>query len=166
VNAPVIEPSADPSAPEETAGVPVAPPILYFGALALAIGLQALSPIAPMPEMLGKVGGGLLVALASILGGACLIRFRRAGTAIPTYRPTTTLVADGPYRYSRNPIYVSLTTLYLGLTLLAGSWWGPILLPLVIAVVRYAVIAREEAYLERKFGDAYRDYRSRVRRWI
>jgi protein-S-isoprenylcysteine O-methyltransferase Ste14 len=150
----------------DKSGVPVAPPILYLAALLAAIGLDALWPIAPMPPALSSGGGWALVTIGAVLGVACVVRFRRAGTGIPTYRPTTTLVTDGLYRYSRNPIYVGLAAFYLGLALLAGSWWGFILLPVIVGVVHYIVIAREEAYLERKFGDAYRAYKARVRRWF
>lgn len=152
--------------PRDTSGVPVAPPILYLAVILAAIGLGALWPIAAMPPTLSSGGGWGLVTIGVALGVACVVRFRRAGTGIPTYRPTTTLVTDGLYRYSRNPIYVGLAAIYLGLALLAGSWWGFILLPVIVGIVRHVVIAREEAYLERKFGDAYRAYKARVRRWF
>ena len=80
--------------------------------------------------------------------------------------PTTALVTKGLYSYSRNPIYVALTLIYLGLAIGAGSVWSVIFLVPTLALIRYGVIAREERYLERKFDGAYIDYRNRVRRWI
>jgi len=75
-------------------------------------------------------------------------------------------VVQGPYRFTRNPMYVGLAALYAGVTLLVNSLWPLLLLPVVLVVIRWRVIAREEAYLERKFGDVYRTYTTRVRRWL
>jgi protein-S-isoprenylcysteine O-methyltransferase Ste14 len=80
--------------------------------------------------------------------------------------PTKALVTDGLYAYSRNPIYIALTLIYLGLTIAANSVWSIVFLVPILVIIRYGVIAREERYLERKFGDAYAEYRKRVRRWI
>ena len=80
--------------------------------------------------------------------------------------PTTAIVVHGPYRFTRNPMYVSLVGLYAGVTLFVNSAWPLILLPAVVLLVQRQVIAREEAYLEAKFGEEYRAYKARVRRWI
>ncbi|HEX6629907.1 MAG TPA: isoprenylcysteine carboxylmethyltransferase family protein, partial [Gemmatimonadaceae bacterium] len=81
-------------------------------------------------------------------------------------RPATRLATGGPYRLTRNPMYVSLAALYLGVALFANSWWPVALLPLVLLVVDRAVIAREERYLAAAFPDEYAAYRARVRRWL
>jgi protein-S-isoprenylcysteine O-methyltransferase Ste14 len=81
-------------------------------------------------------------------------------------KPTTVLVTEGPFRYSRNPIYLALTLLYLGVAFLVNAWWILLLVVPVLLVIRYGVIAREEVYLARKFGDAYRQYTTQVRRWL
>jgi protein-S-isoprenylcysteine O-methyltransferase Ste14 len=81
-------------------------------------------------------------------------------------KPTTALVTEGPFRYSRNPIYVALTLLYVGVALLINALWILLLVVPAVLVLRYGVIAREEAYLTRKFGDAYRQYTTQVRRWL
>ena len=81
-------------------------------------------------------------------------------------KPTSALVIWGPYRFTRNPMYMGLTTLYVGGTLLLNDLWPLALLPVVIGLVQRRVIAKEEAYLERKFGDEYRAYKAGVRRWV
>src|SRR5207247_4526818 len=110
--------------------------------------------------LLGWVFAGAGVGLAA----SAIVLFRRAGTSPVPIQPTTALVVRGPYRFTRNPMYVGLAALYAGVTLLINSLWPLPLLPVVLGVIRWAVIAREEAYLERKFGDAYRAYTTRVRR--
>jgi protein-S-isoprenylcysteine O-methyltransferase Ste14 len=81
-------------------------------------------------------------------------------------QPTAALVTEGPFRYSRNPIYVALTLLYLGVALLINALWILLLVVPAVLVLRYGVIAREEAYLAWKFGDTYRQYTAQVRRWL
>jgi protein-S-isoprenylcysteine O-methyltransferase Ste14 len=101
-----------------------------------------------------------------VVVAAAVLRFLRAGTNIPVNRPTIALVTDGLYRFSRNPIYVALTTSYLGIAIAADSLWTAALVVPVLVVMRVGVIAREEAYLARKFPDAYPAYKARVRRWL
>jgi len=90
----------------------------------------------------------------------------RAGSNVPTNLPTTTIVERGPYRFTRNPIYLGMFLALIGLTVALDNFWLLAMLVLFAIVIRYGVVAREEAYLERKFGDVYRSYRSRVRRWL
>lgn len=91
---------------------------------------------------------------------------RRAHTNIDPRQPTTTIVVEGPYRFTRNPIYLSLTLLYSGLTVLFNALSGLLLLPIALIILRRGVIEREERYLERKFGEQYLSYKQRVRRWL
>jgi protein-S-isoprenylcysteine O-methyltransferase Ste14 len=91
---------------------------------------------------------------------------KRAGTNVDPREPTTTIVTGGPYRFTRNPLYLSMTLVYAGITALANALPAALLLPAVLAFMRRGVIEREERYLERKFGDEYMDYKARVRRWI
>jgi protein-S-isoprenylcysteine O-methyltransferase Ste14 len=81
-------------------------------------------------------------------------------------RPTTAITSSGPYRFSRNPLYVSLTLMFLGLTLAANTWWGLVLLVPVLMLMHFGVVLREERYLDRKFGETYRQYRASVRRYV
>lgn len=115
--------------------------------------------------------GRLLVAAVLIIVGAAMLtsamgRFRAARTNVPTAMPSTALVTNGLYSFSRNPIYISLTTIYLGLAIAAESVWSVIFVAPILLLIRYGVIAREERYLERKFNGACVNYRDRVRRWI
>lgn len=89
-----------------------------------------------------------------------------AGTNISPLKPSINLVNTGPFRFSRNPLYVAMMLLYLGLTLLFNSWWGVALLIPVLVVLHIGVVRREERYLERKFGEEYLAYRSQVRRYL
>ena len=89
-----------------------------------------------------------------------------AGTNVPSKLPTTTIVDTGPFRFTRNPIYVGMMLGLIGLAIAFNSLWLLMTLALFALIIRYGVITREEAYLERKFGDVYRRYRARVRRWL
>jgi protein-S-isoprenylcysteine O-methyltransferase Ste14 len=110
--------------------------------------------------------GALVFVLALALFAWAIVTITGAGSNVPTNQPTTTIVESGPYRFTRNPIYLGM---FLGLIALAivfdNLWLLLMLLPFAL-VIRYGVVAREEAYLERTFGEVYRGYRSRVRRWL
>lgn len=106
----------------------------------------------------------VLVGLALMAWG--IITFRRERTAVYPNRPARLLVESGPYRRTRNPMYLGMTILYLGVTALMNSWWPLLLLPIVLWALMALVISREERYLAAEFGETYGAYRERVRRWI
>jgi protein-S-isoprenylcysteine O-methyltransferase Ste14 len=109
-------------------------------------------------------GGLILIGLALLVAG--IRNFSRVGTPVPGNQPTRVLVTTGVHAWSRNPIYLGMFLLYAGIGVAARSPWILMLtLPLAITI-RYGVVGREEAYLERRFGVAYRDYKARVRRWL
>src|SRR6266852_6191770 len=141
----------------DVAGVIVLPPLIFLGFLAAAAVLEA---VVPLPLLAAHAAGGFVM----IAMGAR--RFLAAGTNIPPTLPTTALVVDGIYRRTRNPFYLGTTLVYLGLGVAAGSLWAIGLVVPLMWVINVGVVAREERYLERKFGDAYRAYKARVRRWI
>ena len=95
-----------------------------------------------------------------------IVTITKAGSNVPTNRPTTTIVETGPYRFTRNPIYLGMCLALIGLGVAFDDLWLLIVLVPFWLVIRYGVVAREEAYLDRKFSDVYRGYRSRVRRWL
>jgi protein-S-isoprenylcysteine O-methyltransferase Ste14 len=152
----------------DTAGVLAPPPVLYAAGLITGLVLHSLHPI-HIASSSGSVvrGTGIaLMAIGVLLSASVMRVFGAAGTPVPPYRATARLVFSGPYRYSRNPDYIGQALLYVGIALVAESWWPLFLLPVVLFVVQRFVIEREERYLEAKFGEEYREYRTRVRRWL
>ncbi|MGK9169588.1 isoprenylcysteine carboxylmethyltransferase family protein [Inquilinus limosus] len=151
----------------DTAQVVVRPPIAW--ALAVLVGL-ALDWLMPLPFMPAAVSagwlGGTAFAIALGLFVWAIATLTRAGSNVPTNMPTTTIVDDGPYRFTRNPIYLAMFLGLVGLATAFDSLWLLVVLVPFGLVIRYGVVAREEAYLERKFGELYRQYCSRVRRWL
>ncbi len=154
--------------PADASGVRVPPPVIYAGGFAIGYALERFVPLAlrPGPPQAVRVIGWGLVAVGALLAASAVVLFRRAGTTPNPLRPTTAIVQHGPYRFTRNPMYLALAVLYLGLTLLVNSVWPLVLFPVVITLIERWVIRREEAYLEAKFGDVYRAYKARVRWWI
>ena len=112
------------------------------------------------------IAGGVVILAALILLFAAFVQLRRARTTIMPYRPTTAIVDSWPYSFTRNPIYLALAVIYIGIALFFNSFWPFLLLPLVMLVMQRGVIEREERYLEGKFGSDYVDYKWRVRRWL
>ncbi len=152
----------------DVAGVIALPPLIFLGFLAAATVLEAIVPL-PIPvahSLASYVAGVALAAGGFVMIAIGTRRFAAAGTNIPPTLPTTALVVDGIYGRTRNPLYLGTTLIYLGLSVAAGSLWAIGLLVPLLWVINVGVVKREERYLERKFGDAYRDYKARVRRWI
>ncbi|NQW09689.1 MAG: isoprenylcysteine carboxylmethyltransferase family protein [Alphaproteobacteria bacterium] len=148
------------------AGVIAHPPFLYAGALVAGAVLDWIVPLPLLAPGTGMVPGIALIAAALLLAGWCFRLFTKAGTNLPTNKPSTAIVTTGPYRLSRNPIYVALTTLSVGIALWVNSAWMLGLIVPTLVVMTVGVIRREEQYLEAKFGDDYRSYKARVRRWL
>ncbi len=155
-----------PATVRDNPGVIAPPPLIFFGFLLLGLVLDALWPLAILPDVTQYLLGSALIGLGIALAIACISRFRRAGTEYQTHKPASTLVTDGPFRVSRNPIYVALSLVHIGIAVAVDSPWMLAMLIPALAVVRVGVIAREERYLEAKFGDDYRRYRASVRRWL
>jgi protein-S-isoprenylcysteine O-methyltransferase Ste14 len=151
----------------DTAQVIIRPPLAWGLAVIAGLALNWLVPLPFLPANLpaGWLGAMVLV-LASALFAWAIVIMTRAGSNVPTNRPTTAIVESGPYRFTRNPIYLGMFLGLIGLAMALDNLWLLMLLVPFALVIRYGVVAREEAYLERKFGDVYRGYRSRVRRWL
>jgi protein-S-isoprenylcysteine O-methyltransferase Ste14 len=156
------------SGARDVAGVIALPPFIYLGFLVAATVLEAIAPLALFSAYANVrfVVGALLVLGGFVMIGLGTRRFVAAGTNIPPNLPTTALVVDGIYGWTRNPLYLGSTLVYVGLSVAAGSLWAILLLVPLLWMMNVGVIAREQQYLERKFGDAYRDYKARVRRWV
>lgn len=158
-------------APEkDAAAVRVFPPVVPLAAVLLGVGLDWLWPIDPgfAPAASVRYGlGGLIVAGAILgLGLWSVLIVRRTGQDENPWKPTTEIVARGPFRLTRNPMYLQMVIACLGFAVALWNVWILLLTPLCAIALHYWAILPEEAYLERKFGDAYRDYKRRVRRWL
>jgi protein-S-isoprenylcysteine O-methyltransferase Ste14 len=142
------------------------PPVIYLGILGFGLLLEWLWPTRLLSWSLA-VRVGLAILVCGVIGLAAAIRtVWRAQSPIDPYKATTALVTKGLFRLSRNPIYVSDTLIYVGLSPTLNAWWALALTPVLVWTMQVGVIAREEEYLERKFGDDYLRYKREVRRWL
>lgn len=154
---------------EDHANVNIPPPLIHGAAVLSAVGLNEFSPL-----MLPGLGwlwwlwwlGQVFFLFSLILAVLGFREFLRARNPVPPNRPVQGLMVTGPFRITRNPLYLALALIHLGVAAVSGNAWILLTLPLVLLVVRYYVIAREEAYLVRRFGQDYLDYMHRVRRWL
>jgi protein-S-isoprenylcysteine O-methyltransferase Ste14 len=157
---------SSPTAARDISGVIAPPPLIFLGGLGIGFALEALLPGSSLPDALAWILGGALL----LAGIALLFSFERAfhrkQTAANPWRPTTAIATDGPYRLTRNPAYVGMAVVYVGIAVCSQALWALLPLPIVLAIIDRGVIAREERYLERKFGQEYVDYKPRVRRWV
>jgi protein-S-isoprenylcysteine O-methyltransferase Ste14 len=147
-------------------GVIAPPPLIYVTGLGIGFALEALLPSASVARALAWPVGAILLVVGLALARSFVAAFRRAETAVNPGKPTTTLVTAGPYRVTRNPGYLGMALTYAGICILSGALWPLVsLVPAVILIDR-GVIAREERYLEGKFGEEYARYKREVRRWL
>lgn len=148
------------------AGVRFPPPLIFLIPLLVGLAYDSLWFAGQLASVGWNLAGGLLVLAGFGLLAASAPRFRRAGTSIEPWKPTSNIIDDGIYGRSRNPIYLAMAFVYAGLSVAAASLPALILLVPALLVIRYYVIAREEAYLKAKFGEEYLSYKARVRRWF
>lgn len=159
----IVKPETD------SAQVSFPPPFVYLGFLLLGLAADRLSPYwadigidSPMRLALGGIIGA--AGIFTMLSGTQ--RFRKLGNNLEPWKPANQIVSSGIYRVTRNPMYLGMALFYLGLALALNSIGALIFLPVVLLVIRTQVIAREERYLETKFGEEYLTYKNSVRRWI
>ncbi|CDX21812.1 Protein-S-isoprenylcysteineO-methyltransferase [Mesorhizobium sp. ORS 3324] len=151
---------------KDNPGVAVFPPLLFLVALILMLALRYALPLAIGGRPLTMVLGIVLAALAIALIAWGRMTMQRGGTNIDPTMPTLTIVTGGPFRFVRNPLYVGLMGLLLGIGLIFDTWWGVLAVVPVFLILHFGVVLREEAYLERKFGESYRAYKAGVRRYF
>jgi protein-S-isoprenylcysteine O-methyltransferase Ste14 len=144
----------------------VRPPLVYLASILLGLLLHVVWPLPLVRRAVGAPIGAAVVLIAIGLFIASVRAFRAAGTPVPGNRPTTTIVPTGPYRFSRNPIYLAFSTLQVGLALWVSSLWLLVTLVPALALMSLWVIPREERYLEGRFPSEYLPYKSSVRRWV
>jgi len=151
----------------DSAGISFPPPLVYIAFLVLGILVNVRYPVRILPSTPGWPLGGAMLAGGIVLGPVWGIwTLRRAGTTVRPNKPTTTLVTGGPFRFSRNPLYLSMALVYAGIAIMAHSLWALVMLVPVILIISRFVIRPEEAYLARTFGTEYERYKMNVRRWI
>jgi protein-S-isoprenylcysteine O-methyltransferase Ste14 len=150
-----------------TANALIRPPIALALAVAAGLALHWLYPLPLNPAGASNAwGGAAIIALGFALVVWAIVTISKAGSNVETVKPTTAIVASGPYRFTRNPIYLGMFLGLTGLAVALNSLWFLAALVAFFIVIRYGVVAREEAYLERKFAGGYLDYKARVRRWL
>jgi protein-S-isoprenylcysteine O-methyltransferase Ste14 len=151
---------------QDKAGVVAPPPLIYLGVLVFSLLLNRRFPIAFLPRGIARGLGWSLLSAGVLLVGWFERTLRHAGTPANPYKPVSNVVTEGPFRYTRNPAYLSMSMIYTGIAALANALWAMLLLPGALLVIQRGVIEREERYLERKFGEEYLRYKAQVRRWI
>ena len=151
---------------KDSSGVRIHPPVLMLFHLGLAFLLGWLIPLPLLSTTGTRIAGWVIVAAGFAFAFGALGELIRAHTSPDPHTPTTKVVTWGPYRFSRNPIYVGFSSLVIGVPLGLGNYWGILVLPLMIYLFQRWIIFREEVYLEKKFQQEYLDYKARVRRWL
>ncbi|MBB5280839.1 methyltransferase family protein [Pacificimonas flava] len=165
---PPERPRTGSAADRDNPGVIAPPPLLFAAPLAVGLVLQSvvLDGGMGLPGLFRWPIGSLAILAGLAIIGLAVERFARAGTNPEPWKPATTVVADGIYRLSRNPMYLGMALAYAGIAVLADSALTLALLLPALLIVDFGVIRREEAYLERKFGARYRNFTAQTRRWL
>jgi len=148
------------------ANVHLPPPVIHATGVIAGFVLYEYSAFKVPASLLLNGLGVILVLISMIIAGSVFRQFARSDNPVPPNQPINALMSSGPFRYTRNPLYLALALLHGGIGLVTGNVWILLTLPPVLLIVRYYVIAREEAYLARRFGQNYLDYQARVRRWL
>lgn len=146
----------------------IPPPLLYIAIYLIAVFVQRLLPLNKdfFHTATSKIVGGFMILIGVVFNVPALRQFFKTKNTIVTVKPANSLQTSGIYALSRNPMYMSLLLFYVGISLIIGNWWHFILLPVLVLLLQEYVIKREEKYLDRRFGQQYLDYKSKVRRWI
>ena len=151
---------------EDHPGVPIAPPLLFVLPIVVSLALEWFAPTTFAQGAFRWIPGAMIFAAGIALTVGGFITQKRAGTDPIPFNPTTRIVAHGLYRFTRNPMYLGFALATFGLAILVDSTWMLLAVPIGLVLIDRLVIAREEHYLERKFGEDYVSYKRSVRRWI
>jgi protein-S-isoprenylcysteine O-methyltransferase Ste14 len=156
--------------PRDAANVRIFPPAVPLLAILAGVFLERAWPIDPGVSLPGAarywIGGAIALGGFGALGVYAVVLFRRSGQHPNPRKPTPSIVERGPYRFTRNPMYLSFLLLCIGCAVMLMNVWILLLTPVVAGVLQHFVIRHEEAYLEHKFGEGYLAYKRRVRRWL
>ena len=151
---------------QDKAGVVAPPPLIYLGALVFGLLFNRRFPIGFLPRRMARGLGWPLLSGGVLLLGWFERAMRQADTPASPYKPVSHIATEGPFRYTRNPGYLSMAMIYAGIATLANALGAILFLPVALLVIQRGVIEREESYLERVFGEEYLRYKAQVRRWI
>ena len=146
--------------------VKIIPPLVYLVGIVIGFLATIWMPTKVVTNSVAWTVGGILIFCGAVLAGSAILKFRDVGTTVRPDRAASTLVITGPYKISRNPIYLGLALVYLGIAIAGQSVWALILLPVVLAIIQRRAIEPEEAFLEKRFGANYVSYKEMVRRWL
>jgi len=147
-------------------GVRIHPPVIYAISILLGIVLNNFWAWTMPYGIHGSLYGGIVIGLVILIAGFSILEFHRANTDVRPDKPDSALITSGPYRITRNPLYIGLTLIQITVALWFDNAWILVFaIPSVIVITQYAIV-REERYLEKMFGQDYLDYKQRVRRWL
>lgn len=146
----------------------IPPPLLYVATFLLAVLIQKFLPLGIdfFHSTTSKIIGSVIILVGLFFNFPALRQFFNTKNTLVTIKPANSLQTTGIYSVSRNPMYISLMLFYIGLSFIIGNWWNFILLPFLFILIQEYVIKREERYLDRRFGQQYLDYKSKIRRWL
>lgn len=150
----------------DAAGLGLPAPAIFAGLFIIGFALKWAIPGVAVPPWMRTLGWALVIVGFAGIGLPGMLALRRAGTSPNPRRPTTALVVTGPYRFTRHPLYLSMTVIYAGLALAVNAVVALVLLAVAVVLIDRGPMVREERYMEQRFGDAYRAYKARVRRWV
>ena len=151
---------------KDNPGVITLPPFIFIAFLGVGVILHNIFPLHFIQGPIRNIVGAIFLAYSVLVASLAIFQMRRAGTNIDVRKPSTTVVTDGIYRFTRNPMYLSMALLLISISVLISNIWILVLTPVFIIVMQRGVIEREERYLEGKFGTEYTSYKKRTRRWI
>jgi protein-S-isoprenylcysteine O-methyltransferase Ste14 len=158
--------TADMTDSNDAPNVKIIPPLVYLAGIVIGFIATIWMPTKVVPNSVAWTVGGILILCGAVLTGSAVLTFKDVGTTVRPDRAASTLVIAGPYKISRNPMYLGLALVYLGIAIADQSVWALILLPFVLAIIQRRAIEPEEAFLKQRFGADYVSYKEKVRRWL
>lgn len=151
---------------KDNPGVIAPPPLIFLSGLLVGGLISGFFPVEILPRTLAVIAGISLAVAGLTIILTAIVQMRRAKTNVEPWKPTTAILDEGLYAVSRNPIYLAMALIYTGVSCLFNSFWFLPPLVLVLLIIHFGVILREEKYLTRKFGNEYLSYKTSVRRWF
>ena len=146
--------------------VKIIPPLVYLAGIVVGLLVSRWTPTKVVPNPTAWIIGGFLILCGAALAGSAILKFKGVGTTVRPDRAASCLVIAGPYRITRNPMYLGLALVFLGIAIADQSIWALILLPAILFIIQHWAIEPEEAFLERRFRTDYSHYKASVRRWL